>query len=154
MRAIQVRQYGGPEELVAWELGTPGAPGPVAAFSPTNCFGTNLTGNYGLNANVWLRSPAIDLTTAGGATLHYMEFKDIETGFDFGTITVLDAADNSVIEVVTDTVDDFTTDWEAVSKKLPGTALGKVIKIEFRLQSDELENFAGWYIDDFNVTVP
>ena len=41
-----------------------------------------------------------------------------------------------------------------MSKSLPAEALGRNIKIEFRFVSDDIENFAGWYIDDIVVTVP
>ncbi|NIP96080.1 MAG: hypothetical protein GWO24_22640, partial [Akkermansiaceae bacterium] len=63
-----------------WELGRPTA-GPGAANSGTNCFATNLGGEYGLNANAWLRSPPVDLSTIGEATLRYAQFVDIEEGF-------------------------------------------------------------------------
>jgi hypothetical protein len=137
----------------AWELGAP-ASGPSAAKSPVNCFGTNLGGNYELNANVWLRSPSIDLTTAGGATLCYARFRDIETGFDFGSIRALDAATDAELAVIEATVDGVSIDWEVVKKAIPGAALGKVIKLEFRFQSDDIQNYAGWYLDDVLVTVP
>jgi hypothetical protein len=138
----------------AWELGTPTNAGPAAAHSPVNCFATNISADYNFNAEVWLRSPAIDLTTAGAATLVYWEFRDIETGFDFGTIRVLNAADNSELAVIDAFVDGVVVDWERVSKSIPAAALGKTIKIEFRLKSDDIQNYAGWYIDDFLVTVP
>jgi len=136
----------------AWELGVP-ANGPGGANSLVNCFGTNLTSNYAIDANVWLRSPAIDLTTAGGATLNYFQYRDIEEGFDFGIISVLDAADDSLIAEIPG-ADSAAFVWELVSKRLPAEALGKMIKIEFRLTSDEIEVFPGWFIDDFEVTVP
>ena len=41
-----------------------------------------------------------------------------------------------------------------VSKAIPAEALGKMVKIEFRFTSDDISNFAGWYIDDVVVTVP
>jgi hypothetical protein len=138
----------------AWELGAPGVPGPLAANSPTNCFGTNLTASYGVDADVWLRSPPIDLTTASGATLNYFQSLDIETQFDVGSVRVFDTADDSELAVVTAVVDGSVPDWTMVTKRLPEVALGKTVVIEFRFQSDELENFAGWYIDDFKVTVP
>ena len=137
-----------------WELGTPAAPGPLAANSPTNCFGTNLAANYEMDADIWLRSPPIDLTTASGATLNYFQSLDIEIQFDKGIIRVLDAADDSELAVLTSVVDGAALDWAMISKKLPAAALGKNVKIEFRFQSDELENFPGWYLDDIDVTVP
>jgi hypothetical protein len=136
----------------AWELGIP-TNGPGIANSLVNCFGTNLNSDYAINANIWLRSPAIDLTTAGGATLNYYQYRDIEEGFDFGVISVLDAADDSLIAEIPG-VGSMAFAWELVSKPLPAEALGKIIKIEFRLTSDEIETFPGWFIDDLNLTVP
>ena len=133
-----------------------GGTGPAAANSPTNCFGTNLTTDYAFDANIWLRSPAIDLTGAGGATLNYARWYDIEIMFDQGSVSVLDAADDSVLAVLESTVEGASRDWEweTVSKSLPAEALGRNIKIEFRFLSDDIGNFAGWYIDDVEVTVP
>ncbi|MFP6857611.1 MAG: discoidin domain-containing protein, partial [Roseibacillus sp.] len=136
----------------AWELGVP-TNGPGSANSLVNCFGTNLSSDYAINADVWLRSPTIDLTTAGGATLNYFQYRDIEEGFDFAIISVLDAADDSLIAEIPG-IDSAAFAWELVSKSLPAEALGKMIKIEFRLTSDEIETFPGWFIDDFEVTVP
>ena len=136
-----------------WELGLPGV-GPAEANSPTSCFGTNLTADYAADADVWLRSPPIDLTNTGGATLNYVEWRDIEAAFDSGRVVVLDATDNSEIAEIEDSIDGFSNGWENVSRQIPPAALGKVIKIEFRFQSDNIENFPGWYIDDVSVTVP
>ncbi|MDE0594899.1 MAG: hypothetical protein OSB65_06610, partial [Roseibacillus sp.] len=136
----------------AWELGVP-TNGPGVANSLLNCFGTNLNSDYALSADVWLRSPAIDLTAAGEATLNYFQYRDIEEGFDFGIISVLDATDDSLLAEIPGS-DSAVFAWELVSKSLPPEALGKVIKIEFRLTSDEIENFPGWFIDDVEVTTP
>lgn len=138
----------------AWELGTPSGFGPTAAHSPANCFATNLSANYGEDANAWLRSPVIDLTNAAGATLSYQQFVDIEEGFDVGQVTVLDAADNSELGVLQGTVDGVTTDWGPAKFSLPPDALGMNVRIEFRLMSDDFGSFAGWYLDDLEVTVP
>ena len=45
MRAIQVRSYGGPEELVEWELGIP-EPGPGEALLRITHAGVNFTDIY------------------------------------------------------------------------------------------------------------
>ncbi len=101
-----------------------------------------------------MRSPPIDLTGAGGATLSYFQFTDIEEGFDAGSVRVLDAADDSELAVIETTVDGTTADWEQVTKAIPAEGLDKVIKLEFRFESDDLEVFPGWYLDDVLVTVP
>ncbi|MFN0126364.1 MAG: LamG-like jellyroll fold domain-containing protein [Verrucomicrobiales bacterium] len=138
----------------AWQLGTPSNVGPLTTNSGVNCFATNLASNYGDDANVWLRSPAIDLTGVGAATLNYAQFTDIEMNFDSGTVSVLNAADDSLIEEIEGGVDGFTSQWDPVRHRIPAAALGKVIKIEFRLQSDNFGPGAGWYIDDFLLTTP
>jgi hypothetical protein len=137
-----------------WALGTPTNVGPPAAHSGLNCFGTVLDGNHNLNANVWLRSPSIDLTGASDATLSYAEFRDLEIGFDSGTVAVLNADDDSLIAEVDSGIDGQSAQWESTSHRLPAAALGNIIKIEFRMFSDDISNFAGWYIDDVMVTTP
>jgi hypothetical protein len=142
------------EAGTAWELGAPSGVGPLSAHSPVNCFATNLASEYSIYADVWLRSPPIDLSTAASATVSYFQFTDIEELFDAGRVVVLNAADDSQVAELEASVDGFTADWEKVTKKLPAAALGKTIKIEFRLTSDEIQNLPGWYLDDFAVTVP
>ncbi len=143
-----------PGVLTNWELGTPSVVGPSAANSGANCWATNLASTYAVEADVWLRSPPIDLTTASGATLNYFQSIDIETQFDMGSVRVLDAADGSELAVVTAVVEGSVPGWTRITKKLPAAALGKTVVIEFRFQSDEIENYEGWYIDDVEVTVP
>jgi len=148
-----------------WEHGTPSNVGPVPPGIPlpsgSNCFGTNLAGNYAFDAKAWLRSPAIPLTNAAGATLCYERFIDVEPPapdpFDWGTVSVLDASDDSEIAVIETDIIDATAGWEKVASPIPAAALGKTIKLEFRLESDDFDEngpFAGFYIDDVNVTVP
>ena len=144
-----------------WELGMPTAVGPPTANSPDNCFGTNIAANYADEAmtDVRLRSPAIDLTTAGGATLNYAQFRDIEITFDGGEVWVLDASDDSDIAQLGPVAEGDSSGWENITRSLPGGALGKMIKIEFRFTTDDFNGTPpgpspGWYIDDVEVTVP
>lgn len=141
-----------------WEFGSPDPSvpgGPGAAFSGANCFGTNLAGLTGLEATISLTSPAIDLSGQAGATLNFAQFRDIETGFDFGSIRILDADNgDSPIEDLEDVIDD-QSDWEIYSIALPPSALNKRVKFQFFYETDDFEGvlFPGWYIDDFEVTV-
>lgn len=142
-----------------WGWGAPAVAGPLAANSAPNCWGTNIDDNYEFDAKIWLRSPSIDLTAAAEATLSFFEFRDIEdpaggTHFDFGTVSILDASDDSVIEVVRTEIDGVKLDWSKSVMKLPASAAGKTIKLEFRFESDNINNLAGWYLDDIEVTVP
>lgn len=148
-------------EGTVWELGDPTS-GPFGSFSPASCFATNLGGNYSADANVWLRSPAIDLTGAQGATLRFAHYYDIEapesvapfTVYDFGQLSILDAADDSELALLVPGLADFINDWEEISFTLPPNALDKVIRIEFRLISDDVAFLPGWYVDDVEVTIP
>ena len=137
-----------------WQLGAPTNVGPAAANSPANCFGTSISADYTFDTVVWLRSPAIDLTNAAGATLSFFHYVDIEPGFDSGKVSVLDANDHSELAVLVAPIDGDAVDWTKLTKSLPAAALGKSIEIEFRMRSDDVQNFAGWYIDDVIVTVP
>ena len=144
-----------------WEHGTPTNIGPATAHSAPSCFATNLDDVTTTNIVILLRSPPIDLSAAGSATLNFYQFVDIEPPsgqqfFDWGTVSVLDAVDDSVLAVVQTNISHLSTDWEKFTRKIPEAALGKSIKLEFRFESDEVDFFpaAGWYIDDVEVTVP
>ena len=138
----------------AWELGSPSGPGPATANSLVNCFGTNLDDTYGEFADVWLRSPVIDFSATGAATLSYFRYIDIEEEFDGGQVAALAAADDSVIAILEAQIEGGPAGWDEISYSLPAEALGKEIKIEFRLTTDEVEQFSGFYIDDVTLTVP
>jgi hypothetical protein len=140
-----------------WELGAPSIVGPPTAFDGLNCVGTNIAAPYTLNANIFLRSPMIDLVNATGATLNFAHWVDIEADFDFGSVAVLDATDNSELGLVVNVVDgDLPGDWTQFSRSVPAAALGKNVIFEFRFFEDGigLLDQAGWYIDNVVVTVP
>ncbi|MFP6859556.1 MAG: LamG-like jellyroll fold domain-containing protein [Roseibacillus sp.] len=155
----------------AWALGAPSgaATGPGAANSGTNCYGTNLTADYGLSSNTWLRTPPgeIDLTGATGATVVFQQWVDMDpfvdpnTGFgDHGVLRVLEASGlpGTVTElgVVQAEISGFNLNgWVEFTAELPAAALGKSIVLEFIFVSD-MDAFvaSGWYIDDVVVTIP
>ena len=121
-----------------WEFGAPSGAvlgAPAAANSGTNCFGTNLAATYDEDAEIWLRSPELDLTGAAGATLSFFHYRDIEEGFDSGAVRVLDASDNSELGVVGDVIDGSSDGWEQFARSLPPAALGKAVVLEFRFLS-------------------
>lgn len=137
-----------------WELGSPSAVGPAAAHSTPNCYGTNLSANYGTDSNIWLRTTPIDLTAHTAGTLAFKQFKDTELGFDYGTIRILAADDLAELAVLDAVVDGTTTDWSDYSKALPAAAFTEEIILEFQFQSDDLQFQAGWYIDGVEISVP
>lgn len=147
-----------------WQLGNPmGGPtaGPPDANSPDNCVGTNITGDYGVNARIWLRSPAtIDLTGAASATLtfqHWLDIDDFDPFGDTGTIRIYDAANMAGTPVEIDVVQGLgPTEWVEYSAALPAEVLNKTLVLEFYFESDGFpgDDSSGWYIDDVSVTVP
>ena len=146
-----------------WGHGTPANVGPPAANSGANCWGTVIDAIYpntpgGTLDEVILRSPEIDLTLAGGATLKFHHWADFEgPPFDWGTIRVLDAADDAELAVLeAEILNQVVPEWGEVKLTFPPAALGKVIKLEFGFTSDDVDSGpqAGWYLDDVVVTVP
>jgi hypothetical protein len=139
-----------------WEVGIPTHNlGPPGAASAPNCVGTNLATEYGPDTNIFLRTPSIDLTAAGAATVNYDQFVYTDTFFqDFGTLRVLDATDDSVIAVLEAVVEGASFDWIHVSNPLPAEALGKMVKFEFGFVADDITGDVGWLIDNVEVTIP
>ncbi len=139
-----------------WQLGPPANEtlGPPTASTPPNCYGTNLAGKYENEANAWLRSPPIDLTGSSEATLVLSQFIDIEEEFDFGHIYVLDAASEERIGVVVEDLTGLSDAWQEARYNIPTAVLGREIKVEFRLESDDFVDgveFAGFYVDDVRI---
>jgi hypothetical protein len=157
-----------------WETGTPANVGPVPPDVPlpsgTQCVATAIAGNYHEPASgsfgdpttdIWLRSPVIDLGGSVQGTLSFQQWtaiEDVDGDFDYGSIRILDATDDSVLAVIEDrTIDGSTTGWEEYTTALPAaafTATAGTVRIEFRFEADDLFSFAGWYVDDVTVVVP
>ena len=147
----------GGNQTTTWQRGQSGAPGPPSANSGSNCFGTNLTDTYQFQADAWLRSPPLDLSdpAVSAASLQFRHFHEIEEGFDAGTLRLLDATTNQPLgDPLLPLVDGSSGGWQPVRIALPTDAIGRAVKLEFRLTSDGLINQAGWYIDDVVVTSP
>lgn len=147
-----------------WEIGSTGATGTdwgigtsavYVANSGSFLAGTNVDGDYASSADVWLRSPVVDLSSAAaGATLSFQEIIDTDGAVDFGRIVVLDSTTGAELGVVAAAVHGFETEWRLKKHAVPPAALGKKVKFEFRFESDEFVQFTGWYLDDVEVTVP
>ena len=138
-----------------WERGAPGNVGPATgAHASATCFGTNISADYAEEADIILRSPPIDLTGPGitGARLTFQQFKDIEAGFDMGSIRVLRVSDDSPLGAdLATSIDGISGDWSEFAVNLPPEAIGEMIRLEFQFTSDDFRIGAGWYIDDVVV---
>lgn len=146
-----VGSEGGPG--TAWERGTPSVY-PTEAHSPFNCYGTNLDADYEPNANVYLRSPAMDLSGASGVRLEFYQFVDIVPLVHKGSIRVLRAIDNEQLGAdIASAIDGLSGAWEFYSAVFPAEAMGETVVLEFRFESNDATTLRGWYIDDVTVTV-
>jgi len=134
--------------------------------SPSHSFTDSPTGNYPNNANMWLRSPAIDLTNMSDATLNYWTKWDIETDWDFGLVEISTNGGISWTPLVGQYMqpgsgqgvqttglygyEGTQLNWVRESISLSAYA-GQTIHLRFRLISDSWVTEDGWYVDDISV---
>ena len=123
------------------------------AIDGNSCWGTGLYGNYPAGAEVYLRTPTIDLpaarSRANGTT--FLEFRDwclLETGYDRCEVRVL-GADGSLIGTLED---DGGGDYDWTRRVFDiSDYAGQQVRIEFRLVSDDKYQRDGWFIDEVEV---
>ena len=143
-----------------WEVGAP-TTGPGSARTGVNVLATKLADDYGTSQEVAYRSPIIDLTGRDAAVLqfyHYYEFEPVDEisgeAYDWGEVNLLDATSGQNLLPGGMPALRFTgasLDWRRARHNLPAEALGKPIRIEFKLFSDTVNVSPGWYIDDMRV---
>ena len=71
---------------------------------------------------------------------------------DWGEVSLLDATSGqNLLGAPALTFTGAFRNWRRTSYSLPAEALGKSIRIEFKLSSDAFETRPGWYIDDIRI---
>jgi len=139
-----------------WELGTPS--GKPLPHSGSNCWGTNLAGNYpDLNGNSLTLEHYVDLRTASDPVLSFWHWLEVEA-HDYDTAYVeVKTAEQSKYTVLWSNpsperqgVPFETEEWQVVTLSLEDFAYHEVY-IRFRLETDGDVNYLGWYIDDVGV---
>jgi hypothetical protein len=137
-----------------WEVGRPTS-GPGSARTGVNVLATKLAGDYDQNVHAGYRSPTIDLTGVDSAVLefyHYYDFEFIEgVAFDWGEVFLFDTAGQNLLPGAAVRFQGASGGWRRVAYRLPAEALGKPVRFEFRLFSDEINPRPGWYIDDIVI---
>ena len=143
-----------------WEVGAP-TTGPGSARTGVNVLATKLASEYDISQEVAYRSPIVDLTERQAAVLlfyHYYEFEPVDEvsgeAYDWGEVNLLDATSGQNLLPGGTPALRFTgasSNWRRTRYNLPAEALGKRIRIEFKLISDGFNTAPGWYIDDMRV---
>ncbi len=136
-----------------WEWGEP-VTWPGECPAGTNCWGTNLDGNYNNSAGESLTSPVIDLSAiAPGEDLtarwyqanhvehHQWDQAFAEVSIDGGAWQVM--WQNPPSPTVQEPWRELTYDISA--------AAGTNVQFRFRLLSDSIINFAGYYVDAIGI---
>ena len=138
-----------------WEWGTPTV-WPNACAWGDNCWGTRLGGNYGNNANEVLTSPVITLTEIAPGTpltvtwqqAWHIESATFDRAFAEVSVNGGDWAQMWVHSGPTTQVD-----WTEIAYDISDAA-GGTVQFRWRLISDSSVNYAGYYIDDVQITTP
>jgi hypothetical protein len=146
-----------------WAWGDPdsaGAGGSVTQGNggSLNCWGTNIgnPGYYITPTVTRLRSVEVDLTNVSAAQLTFAEALDLEAG-DSAVVNIIESATNTVISPAIYTATDANSSlsiWEVANGgnpiPIPAAAIGKKVRIEWRLSGQAVDYF-GWYIDDVMI---
>ncbi|MBJ06076.1 MAG: hypothetical protein CMO40_03015, partial [Verrucomicrobiaceae bacterium] len=139
-----------------WELGTPAgsATGPTSgADGSGNAWSTNL-GDYGPNADISLRTPAIDLTGVNSAELSFAAVRDGDQFDDKAEVRFLRAEDLTQIGEAFDL--DMTVidnDYTTIEVPVDAAALGQSIIVEINFVSDGTEEYSGLTIDNVRIDI-
>ncbi|MFH0861856.1 MAG: hypothetical protein V1875_02395 [Candidatus Altiarchaeota archaeon] len=144
-----------------WERGTPtwlSADGKYA-YSGTDCWATNLNGNYANNMNGTLLSPPIYIPASSSPLLLFHVKYSIEyynSGTGKGDRGFVEASSDGInwdrLGVYSNTVSDQSQNgWIQKTYSLDPYRGGNV-RLRYRLRSDGNIRRAGLYIDDVNVT--
>jgi len=129
-----------------WDRGIcKGGPGYANAHSGSKCYGTDMSGSdyrYDNNANCYVRTGYIDLTSASSATLEFYDWYEIENGWDYVYLQVYDGSWHTIAS--------FTGNQQSWTHKSYDISsyVGGNIRIRWLLQSDGNIRYDGYYLDD------
>jgi hypothetical protein len=145
-----------------WARGTPtggggehGSPDPSSAFSGTNVYGFNLSGDYTNNMTVrYLTSPVINCSGMTNIHIDFQRWLGVEQpAFDKATIAV--STNGTTWTTVWEnpvTIEDAA--WTPMDVNISSVASGKpTVYVRFAMgPTDGGWVYCGWNIDDFRVT--
>lgn len=139
-----------------WQRGAPNglAGDPPSAYEGTKVWANDLgnsgwNGEYASSVHNWLKSPAIDCSSATNVFLEFQRWLSVEDGsYDNARILV----DGVKVWENTTAGDHIDSGWTPVSLDISAQAAGdSSVQIEFRMVSDTSVEFGGWTIDDLSL---
>ena len=124
--------------------------------SASNCWGTDISAgfwgwgddDYKNNANEYLTSPSIDLTTSSSAALTFWRVYKFHDANDFGYAEISTDGGSTWTTLKTYTGSDTT--WRADAINIT-SYVGNTVQIQFRLKSDGSGTDDGLYVDDVEI---
>lgn len=145
-----------------WEWGVPTS-GPGNAHSGTHLWATNLSGDYGNNANYMLYSRNYIIANIP-AELSFFQWYDMESGWDGGNVSISTDGgqtwtlltpeggypDNSLPGLGGEPGYSGSTGWTEAVFDI-SAYVGNTVQFRWRLGSDGSVTRSGWYIDDVTV---
>ncbi|AWB43043.1 serine protease [Paenibacillus sp. CAA11] len=133
-----------------WERGVPSAPGPAAAVSEPNVWGTDLDSTYENGTDASLVSPVIDLSAQSHAALSFSHWYEIETKYDAGTVEITTNGGSTWTELGRFSHSTEGKQWQTAIYDLDAYT-GHEVQLRFHLKADNSVVKAGWYIDNVSV---
>jgi hypothetical protein len=134
---------------LGWSGDAPWAISSERVASPIHSWTDSPGVPYATSVDRSLRSPSFSLETATQPQLSFWHLFNIEQGFDFGTVLISTDGGTGWTEIARYT---GGRDLSAVVLDLSPYAGSPDVRLRFRLQSDSVISFDGWYIDDIIVT--
>lgn len=134
-----------------WEKGTPND-GPLGAFSGTECWGTNLNGNYSQSSDYVLVSPPYIASgdLAGASYKQWFDFAytyaNVSASFEY---QVNNAGWNTLMSIDNGIYANSNNQWETAMGDFMVTP-GDTVQFRWHFWADRYSSTAaGWYIDNF-----
>lgn len=139
-----------------WEKGTP-ATGPGSAYSGTDCWGTNLNGDFGKKSDYELLTLPY-VAESNVAEIRYQQWYNFNFASNEIDATFEYQVNNNntwlpVAEVDNDIWENSGNKWEQVIARATAHVAGDTIQFRWRFKCGQNTYTAdGWYIDDFIVS--
>ncbi|MBN1551911.1 hypothetical protein JW979_10595 [bacterium] len=131
-----------------WAFGHPTS-GPGNGHTGSNCYATNLSGEYGNNGNFLLTSTPFDCSNIANTELYFYRWLQNESGYDTAYVQV---SNDNVSWTTVWTGYAWDTQWTQVHYDISEVADGEpTVYVRWRLYTDGGVTELGFYLDDISI---